>query len=237
MIISPFTNSTPGTAIIGEADDFVMPLVEREPMTVVCALQDEDCLYLAADSAVTGLPTKGSATKIDHVTSLPLAWASSGDEAIGLQFGRQLKQWLAEADADELTWEKFVNVCVTLLAELNGVRRKVASLNSVGFNISHDFAEIMLVGFIGGVPEIAHLEQRGDWNLHLLAGRHFATIGSGSDHAAMAYEVLKENGLLPANGEAAISAVMDLAVRHAPNCEPPIHVWRVDRSGAAEINV
>ena len=37
-------------------DDFAMPLVEREPMTVVCALRDDDCIYLAADSAVGGLP-------------------------------------------------------------------------------------------------------------------------------------------------------------------------------------
>lgn len=205
-------------------------------MTIACALARNEVIYLAADSAVAGLPTTGRAHKLSHSDVLPLAWATAGDEAIGDQFGDWLRSQLASAgDPTKITWDALVENCVLRLAALNGIRSRAGQANHVSWNPGDALGQVLLVGFVGERAEIAHLEVSGDWTLHMLAGRSFTAIGSGQYHAAMTYELLLERGLLSNEGPAAVRDVAEAAARHAPHCSLPVDIVAVTRDGVVAV--
>ncbi|TAK23879.1 MAG: hypothetical protein EPO26_07345 [Chloroflexota bacterium] len=197
-------------------------------MTVAIALKDGDDLFLATDCAVGGLPVKELTDhKIQHAATLPLAWAGAGDEAISQQFGRWLNEQVAQSPTAALDWDGLVRATVERLAQLNGVRTRAAGLNHITFDPTGDLCQILMVGYVSGIAEIVHLGVKGDWTLHVVGGRSFAAIGSGSDHAATIYALLKERGLLPENGADAIREVATLATRYAPHCQLPVRIVKV----------
>jgi hypothetical protein len=197
-------------------------------VTIICALKDGDNLYIASDSAVGGLPTKAKTDrKINSVNHPPLAWGTAGDEAIGDLFEAWFRQQLASAKPEQLAWAAIIGPIVLRLAELNGIRTQASQLNKVRLEPERDLCQVLLVGYIAGQPEIVHLEVNGDWTMHVAAGRAFAAAGAGAHHAAMAYEVLKEKGLLPSDGTSTIREIAELTARHAPGCEPPVHIFKV----------
>ncbi len=204
-------------------------------MTVACAIYDADgALYLAADSALMGLPVQSAATKISSIDLPPLAWATAGDEAIGDLWSQWLTDQL-DPPPDPLDWERLIAAAVQRLAVLNGMRTGAASANHVGWDPAGDLTQVLLVGFVGSTAEIAHLEVNGDVTLHVLAGRHFAAIGAGRDHAWTAYQLLTERGQLPAEPAAALLEVTDLAARYAPSCAPPVSAVKVNRDGVESV--
>lgn len=209
----------------------------QEPMTIVCAVKVGQNLFLATDSAVGELQLKTTTDKkIAHVDNPPLVWATAVDEAIGDMFGAWLRQYLAATPPQPLTWEKVVGDSVSRLAGLNGNRVLAGQLNRITTVPERDLCEVLLVGYVAGMPEIVHLEVSGAWTMHVAAGRTFASIGGGAPYAAMAYEVLKEKDLLPADGADAIGEVAGLAAKHAPKCEPPVHIWRATPEGVEEVD-
>ena len=225
------------TAEMGYPEQVIDLFRGKKPMSVACALKDGESLFLATDSAVGGLPVKATTDKkIAHVDNPPLAWATAGDESIGDLFGAWLRQQLAQTPSEPLTWERAVRPSVLKLAELNGVRVQASQLNRTRLEPERDLTQVLLVGYLAGVPEIAHLAVNGEWTLHVAAGRTFAAAGAGAHHAAMAYEVLNEKDLLPTDGADAIREVAGLAAKHAPYCEPPVHIWRVTPEVVEEVD-
>jgi hypothetical protein len=210
-----------------------LPEREEGTVTVVCALKDNEQLFLAADSLLGGLPVeKLSSGKIETYTreGVHLAWASSGDETIGDQFSDSLKRSLQQT-SQAFGWDELIDLCVPQLAQLNGIIREAKLRNRIPLDPENDFAQVLLVGYIGEQPEIVHFEPTGGWTLHLRAGREFAAIGGGRYHAAMTYELLRERNLLLEDKQAAIREVAELAARYAPLCCLPVEVIKVMPSG------
>lgn len=149
-----------------------LPEREEGTVTVVCALRDNEELFLAADSSLAGLPVKTlSFGKIETYNreGLHLAWACSGDEAIGKQFSDWLKRSFQQT-SQAFGWDELVALCVPQLAQLNGIIREAKLRNRIPFEPENDFAQVLLVGYIGEQPEIVHLELTGEWTLHLRGG-------------------------------------------------------------------
>ncbi len=225
------------TAEMGYPEQVIDLFRGKKLMSVACALKDGECLFLATDSAVGGLPVKATTDKkIGHVDNPPLAWATAGDEAIGDLFGEWLRQQLAQTLSEPLTWERAVGPSVLKLAEFNGVRVQASQLNRTLLEPERILCQVLLVGYLAGMPEIVHLEVSGDWTMHVAAGRTFAAMGAGARHAAMAYEVLREKRLLPTEGIPIIREVTELTARYAPGCEPPVHIRRVTPEGVEEVD-
>jgi hypothetical protein len=202
-------------------------------VTIICALRDGDDLYLAADSAISGLPTKALAeSKIDYSDLMPLAWGTAGDEAVGDLWGAWLKtQLAAQKDLLAVTWETVITMGSRRLSEQNAVIYQNRTNIRVGVDPERDYTQVLLAGFINGTPEIAHLRVSGDFDMHLEAGRSFACMGAGRDMAAAAHELLSERGLLPASGEQCIRDVCEFVARVHPSCVMPVKVIHVTQQG------
>lgn len=225
------------TAEMGYPEQVINLSTGENPMTVACALKDGGRLYIAADSAVIGLAVKAASDKkVEFVESPPLAWVTSGDEAIGDMFGEWLRQQFEASRPEFDGWTDAIRLSVLRLAELNGTRVLASQQNRIRLEPELHLCQVLLAGYIAGIPEIVHLEVGGDWTMHVAAGRTFAAAGGGAHHAAMAYEVLKEKGLLPTDGADAIREVAGLAAKHAPNCEPPVHIRCVTSERVEEVD-
>ncbi|GEM_PF-6960659 len=202
-------------------------------MTVVCALKDGDDLFLAADSSLGGLPVKTRVvTKLEYYNlSNPLIWATSGDESIGDEFSDWLKSQISHAPGLCLSWETFKNGCQDDLARRNGLFLRVRQQNHVPVNPENDYSQVLVVGYINGLPEILHIDFEGCSTFHLRAGRTFATIGGGRYHAATVYEVLLRKGILASSGLEAIKEVTEIAADLSPLCALPISVAKATKQG------
>ena len=131
---------------------------------------------------MNGLPVKAkSADKIEYIASPPLSWVTAGDEAIGDMFGNWLRQQMADTHADVQEWGSLARFATLKLADFNGTRVQASRRSGLSLDADRDLCQVLMTGYIAGAPEIVHLEVNGDWNLHVAAGRIFASMGAGVD--------------------------------------------------------
>jgi 20S proteasome alpha/beta subunit len=203
---------------------------QRRRMTIIAAINSDDCLILAADSGVTH--SSGYRTlraKMDALATLPIAWGYAGDEEGGEDFGRWMKAtFLQQLPA---SWGELKDQAASVVASINGRRRARLAAARVTEN-SEDTTSVLLAGYVGGVREIVEIDDRG--NGLFVGSSGFVAMGSGGLHALIIHGITHE--LQPAmTAEDLVRFTMRKAIPIALHCALPARFLRIDPSGSPTI--
>jgi hypothetical protein len=199
-------------------------------MSIIAALDAGDCLYLASDSMVTEESgVRLTRQKLDMLPGRPIAWGFSGDEGIGYQFRDWFKAWPFPSDA---TWSHVADAAIEELSRLNGRKRALGKLAGVETTDS-DLADVLIAGYIAGVPDIYELTDRGSAS----SVKHsvLAAIGSGHAHATIAYLTLRGTRKELKLDQQLLGFAVGMAAQIAPQCGPPVRMLRLTPEGVEEL--
>jgi hypothetical protein len=202
--------------------------LSSRPMSVIAALDCGEYLALAADGMVTdngGI--RMTAQKLHTLPDRPFAWGFSGSEGTGFKFRDWLRAWQWPEDA---TWTTVGDAAIEELSRLNGRNRRMSRLAGVDA-ADDDLANVLMAGYIGGVPDILELTDRGA-AVSVKEGV-FGAIGAGHPHAALIYYTTRALKMPPS--DQLLGLVMSLAAHHAPQCGPPIRILKIDPTSVTEL--
>jgi hypothetical protein len=201
-------------------------------MTIIAALDAGDHLLLASDSMMTeATGIRITRQKLDILPNLPFAWGFSGDAGIGNQFRDWLMSWTWPADA---TWRGVADAAIEELSRLNGRKRNLNELAGVD-TTDDDLATVLMAGYVGGVPDIFELTNRGA--AASVKNAVLAAIGSGETHARVAYHTLKIASPALERNQDLLRFVVGITAGMAPMCGMPIRMLRIDQEHVEEVSL
>ena len=208
---------------------------KENPMTVVLAVWDTDgSILLGADSEQTdedGL--KSEIVKIQQVADeIPVMWSSVGNPAIGIHgFG----QWLAGYTFNGTDWSEFSRDAADAWSRLNGEQRRLTEQAGVTLDeqkVRTYLADGVLAGWLGGEGRIVGLSSDGRVT-PIPKGESFAA-GSGkvvAQAVMLSMRYIQEVGTPLEH----VQTSLETACQFAPNCGPPIEIWRITSSDCTRV--
>lgn len=195
----------------------------KNPMTIIAAMKESEIsILLSSDTgAMENLNVRlSNFTKLRSHPKANLAWAASGNKSIGIE---DFTPWLESYNWPPSDWKVFKNHAIDKLCELNGEQRRLFAKS--GATIEDDIlADCLIVGWLDR-PEIYLLGNNGIAQSYWDIG--FEAIGSGANHAWIAYKALEHITTLPKLLE--LQIIMDVVARSAVGCELPFHIWRITK--------
>jgi hypothetical protein len=127
-------------------------LTENHSMTLLGSMNCGDHLLLAADSGIGVEAVVLLRPKLNIVPGRSLAWGIVGNESLGAMF----RDWLDSTKSDRWSdWNMARDAALGKVNEINQWRRISAANAGLDPNRlkDDDFLEVLLVGYIGGVPQ------------------------------------------------------------------------------------
>jgi hypothetical protein len=204
------------------------------PVTLIAGMVcDDGSLVLCGDSQLTD--SDGTrltdALKLGTLPDRPVAWGWSGDETIARDWGT----WFQGADHSWPSWSELRESATEELSRLNGRRRHLNELSGVK-TTDNDVTTILLAGFVGGVPHLIELSERGG---AMPATHHsVAAIGSGSPHFKIAFRTLcvfYRGKPVPLTEDHMVHLMLAAIQVNLTGCGFPIRLVKVTPEGASEI--
>jgi len=208
-------------------------LLDREPpMTIIAAMwESEDSILIGADSGETETTTNLrliNNNKLQRYSnpSIPLAWGAAGNPAIGID---GFAEWLRNHEPFT-TWQGLKANCEDKMAELVGRRNALRIKMNIPYNfISRDDASVLLVGCLENSLRMLEINQEA---IGYFIAQRFHTIGMNPAVIATNYRTIEQTRTPTLED---FARVLDISARSFPQCDPPIHIWRVTREGIIEL--
>ncbi len=203
--------------------------LKEPPMTVIVGVREnDDCILLASDRGIQdfgGLRDILPYVKLNKLERATIAWGCSGNGTLGEEFSK----WLMGQVAPLTSWKQLQDMVVNKLAELNGTQRAITRRAGVEPTPDH-LVSCLLAGWVDNQPGIFEFDDQGRFATYWAQG--FYAIGSGSAVAAIAARTLRQ---IKASGIDKLRLLMDVVVKTARGCEPPITIWRLRAGDITEV--
>jgi hypothetical protein len=213
-------------------------------MTLIAAMwETDDSILIGADSLSADCSGPGNAivtlfetpNKLrKHKLGAPLAWATSGDRALGGEFS----EWLEIFPWQGLSWAAFKNRVIDRIVEMNAEQReRVRKSKCVDADrqAENNLIQALIVGHIEQRMRLLVVDQNG---ISQPADRQplgFDAIGSAAVRAKIIFMTHRYLGR-EFDIDTLISA-LDLAIHNDPLCRRPLNIWRVAGDGISDLLV
>jgi len=164
--------------------------------------------------------------KLEVVTlGVPVIWSCAGNPAIG---ATGFSQWLETVNFKNINWPRFIQEASKVWSRLNGEQRERCELAGVALDVNSEqkyLSDGLLAGWLHGKPAMYGLSSDGNLDPYTTEPERFFAVGTGASVAKAVFlsmfyvQEIKDRPKIMENALVTASSF-------APNCGPPIELWR-----------
>jgi hypothetical protein len=202
-----------------------------EAMTIILAMRESDtAILLAADSAWTEHTAQGTIRspsqepKLHQLGKSPLMIGTASDQG---RLTTDFVNFLQSLSVDN--WDDLKDTVRPFHARLHGDAKGLYELARKEF-LSTNGLDGLLVGWIGGKPDIVEFQNPGKTDSYWEEGFH--AIGGASGFAIVVYQALKDVDMEPLGK---LNRILDTLIYSVPLIKGPKVVWRVTPHGVEQL--
>ena len=211
------------------------------PVTIIAAMwESNDTVLIAADSGITdtekgktSLPTEKLQCQSNE--NVPLAWGTAGNYMIGREY---FSPWLKAYEWEPENLQIFQTDVWRNLSGWNGMVREIKKSAKLRVQ-KNDLTEALVVGYLDK-PFILHVDVKASLSRYYEG--EFCAIGSCAWEASLLYTgvaIVAPFREIPFDERwQRLKSVIEKTTSDeiAPQCKPPIHVWRVSQTGIKRLS-
>ena len=214
-----------------------LPYMGDKAMTIVMAMYDTDgTILVGTDSQATeedGL--KSQVQKVKSVApDVPVIWSCAGNPAIGAV---GFSDWLGRVNFKNINWLRFAKEASKIWSELNGEQRERCRSAGITLDVNNEMKYLsdgLLAGWLHGKPAMFGLSSDGNLDPYTTERERLFAVGTGAPVAKAVFLSMFHVQQIKARVKIMETALIT-ASNFAPNCGPPIEIWRITPDAVVQV--